>query len=200
MPKARTRDAAGRRRLGFLSRTTAVMCRQAGASGDFAPGGDNRRCVAAAGESRRPFSLGFRFSFFVPSRSKIETLFSLDSWSNPTHLDLLTRVGSGTIVKDFRTTRSRSTGFSILRDIPFTVIVVHDSGATSFGDGGCAQAVTGGAVRGRRRRAGAGGGFPSLSAPPSLDRVRVWMVGTVAAAGEPRDRAAVPTSSIYGTA
>jgi len=40
---------------------------------------------------------------------------------------------------------------------------------------------------GRRRRAGAGGGFPSLSAPPSLDRVRVWMVGTVAAAGEPHN-------------
>ena len=47
--------------------------------------------------------------------------------------------------------------------------------------------------RGRRSRgAGAGGSFPSLSAPPSLDRVRVWMVGTVAAAGEPRDQCRSP--------
>ena len=47
--------------------------------------------------------------------------------------------------------------------------------------------------RGRRSRgAGAGGGFPSLSAPPSLDRVRVWMVRTVVAAGEPRDQCCSP--------
>ena len=52
-------------------------------------------------------------------------------------------------VEFFMTSRSRSAGFSILRDIPFTVIVVHDSGATSFGDGDCAQAATGGAVQRR---------------------------------------------------
>ena len=37
------------------------------------------------------------------------------------------------------------------------------------------------------------------SSAPSLDRVRVWMVGTVAAANL-MSSAAVPTSSIYGTA
>jgi len=69
----------------------------------------------------------------------------------------------------------------------------------------CARAAMVDAVgrrsrRGRRSRgAGAGGDFPSLSAPPSLDRVRVWMVGTVAAANLVSS-AAVPTSSIYGTA
>ena len=62
----------------------------------------------------------------------------------------------------------------------------------------CARAAMVDAVgrRSRRRRrsrgAGAGGGFPSLSAPPSLDRVRVWMVGTVVAAGEPRDQCRSP--------
>ena len=72
----------------------------------------------------------------------------------------------------FGTSRSRSTGFSILRVIPFTVIVVHDSGATSFGDGGCTQAATGGAVRGRRRHGAVAAASRRFQRLP-LDRVRV---------------------------
>ena len=75
-------------------------------------------------------------------------------------------------VKPVGSPRSRSAGFSILRDIPFTVIVVHDSAVTSFGDGGCAQAATGGAVQGRRRRGAVAAASRCFQHLP-LDRVRV---------------------------
>ena len=74
--------------------------------------------------------------------------------------------------KPVGSSRSRSAGFSTLRDIPLTVIVVHDSGTTSFGDGGCAQAATGGAVRGRRRRGAVAAASRRFQRLP-LDRVRV---------------------------
>ena len=54
------------------------------------------------------------------------------------------------IVRTIGSPRSRSARYSILRDIPFTVIVVHDSGATSFGDGGCTQVAMEAAHRQRR--------------------------------------------------
>ena len=69
-----------------------------------------------------------------------------------------------------------------------TVVAIEGSGTISFVDGGSAQAATGGAVQGRRRR-GAGGvrrrghprcgenvgvdRLPAAAAAPSLDRVRV---------------------------
>ena len=79
------------------------------------------------------------------------------------------------VVPDVRTIgspRSRLAGYSILRDIPFTVIVVHDSGATSFDDGSCTQAATGGAVRGRRRHGAVAAASRRFQRLP-LDRIRV---------------------------